>query len=135
VTKVAFIIPYQVHYKSLELPDVKTRDVFSGATIESGRLTGIYGYPIHVSYHMHKAQASRLANTAGKIDLNTAGNNTTSAILAVRWDQWRFGWRRRMTLETVRIPRADTTENTAMIRFSLINRDNEASAISYTVTV
>jgi hypothetical protein len=135
VTKVGFIIPYQVHYKALELPDVKTRDVFSGATIESGRLTGIFGYPIMTSYHMHKPQASRLANTAGNIDLNTAGNNTTSAILAVRWDQWMFGWRRRMTLETSRIPEADTTQIVALMRFGLVYRDTEASAISYNVVV
>lgn len=135
VTKVGFIIPYQVHYKALELPDVKTRDVFSGATIESGRLTGIYGYPVMTSYHMHKAQASRLVNTAGKIDLDTPGNNTKSAILAVRWDQWKFGWRRRMTLETTRIPAADSTEIVALMRFGLTYRDIEASAISYNVTV
>ena len=135
VTRTAFIIPYAVHYKALELADVKTRDVFNGATIESGRLTGIFGYPIYVSHHMHKAQASRLANTAGKIDLNTAGNNTKSAILAVRFDQWMFGWRRRMTLETTRFAAADSTEIVAMMRFGLVYRDTEASAISYNVTV
>lgn len=135
VTRTAFIIPYAVHYKALELADVKTRDVFNGATIESGRLTGIYGYPIYVSHHMHKPQASRLANTAGKIDLDTAGNNTTGSILAVRFDQWMFGWRRRMTLETTRFAAADSTEIVAMMRFGMVYRDTEASAISYNVTV
>lgn len=109
--------------------------MFSGATIESGRLTGIYGYPIYVSHHMHKPQVSRLANTAGKIDLNTAGNNTTSSILAVRFDQWMLGWRRRMTLETTRVPAADSTEIVALMRWGMIYRDTEASAISYNITI
>jgi hypothetical protein len=135
VARTGFIIPWAIHWKALELADVKTRDVFSAATIENGRLTGIYGYPIYVSHHMHKAQASRLANAAGKIDLNTAGNNTTSAILAVRWDQWMFGWRRRMTIETTRIAAADATEIVAMMRYGLVYRDAEASAISYNITV
>jgi hypothetical protein len=135
IARTGFIIPWAVHWKALELPDVKTRDVFNGATIENGRLTNIYGYPIYVSHHMHKAQASRLANTSGKIDLDTAGNNTTSAILAVRWDQWMFGWRRRMTIETTRIAAADATEIVAMMRYGLIHRDNEAAAISYNITI
>lgn len=122
VARTAFIIPHAVHWKALELSDVKTRDVFSGATIEAGRLSGIYGYPIYVSHHMHKPQVSRLANTAGKIDLNTAGNNTTGAILAVRFDQWMLGWRRRMTLETTRVPAADSTEIVALMRWGMIYR-------------
>ena len=135
IARTGFVIPWAVHWKALELPDVKTRDVFNGATIESGRLTNIYGYPIYVSHHMHKAQPNRLANTAGKIDLTTASNNVASAILAVRWDQWMFGWRRRMTIETTRIPAADATEIVAMMRYGLINRDAEACAISYNITV
>lgn len=135
IMRTAFIIPSAVHFKALELADVKTRDVFSGATIENGRLAGIYGYPIYVSHHMHKAQTSRLVNTAGKVDLDTAGNNTTSAILAVRFDQWMFGWRRRMTIETTRVPAADSTEIVALMRWGMVYRDTEASAISYNLTV
>ena len=133
--RTAFIIPWAMHWKALELADVKTRDVFSGATIENGRLAAIYGYPVYVSHHMHKAHANRLANTAGKIDLDTDGNNTKSALLAVRFDQWQLGWRRRMTLETTRIAAADSTEIVALMRWGMVNRDNEAAAISYNMTV
>lgn len=135
INRVAFIVGPHVWFKSLELSDVKTRDVNSAATIENGRLVRIWGYDVMMSYHMHKAQSSRLANAAGKIDLDTAGNNTTGSILAVRWDQWWFGWRRRMTIETTRVPAADATEIVALMRYGLIYRDNEASAISYNVTV
>lgn len=135
VTKVDFIQDLNVRWKSLELAKVETRDVFGAPTIENGRLVNIYGYKVHTSANMHKAQASRKTFTSGKIDLNTAGNNTKGAILAVRWDQWKLGYRRRMTLETTRYARADTTEITALMRVGLIQRDTEAAAISYDLTV
>jgi hypothetical protein len=40
-----------------------------------------------------------------------------------------------MTLETTRIARADTTEIVALMRFGLIYRDSDASAISYNITL
>lgn len=133
--KMSFIVDANVYWKALELDDVKTRDVFSPATLENGRLTGIYGFDVMQSFHMHKAQASRKANTAGKIDLDTAGNNTTGSLLAVRWDHWKFGYRRRMSLETTRVAAADATEIVALMRASLQYRDTDASAISYNLSV
>ena len=90
---------------------------------------------------MHKPAAGLdaanryLTNTSGKIDVDTSGNNTVSSMLAVRFPSWRMGFRRRLTLETTRIPAADATEIVALIRSSLKNRDNEAAAISYNLTV
>jgi hypothetical protein len=40
-----------------------------------------------------------------------------------------------MTIESTRIPAADSTEIVALMRFGLINRDTEAAAISYNLTV
>lgn len=133
--KVSFIIDANTHWAALNLDAVKTRDVFVMPTLENGKLTSIYGYEVMVSPFMHFAQASRLANSAGKIDLDTAGNNTLGAILAVRWDQWKFGWKRRMTMETTRIANADAYEIVCHMRFGLKYRDTEASAISYNVAV
>lgn len=133
--KAFFIVDANVYWKALELDDVKTRDVFSPATLENGRLTGLYGFEVVQSFHMHKAQTSRKANTAGKVDLDTAGNNTTGSLLMVRPDHWRFGYRRRMTLETTRVAAADATEIVAMMRGALTYRDTDASAISYNITV
>ncbi len=88
---------------------------------------------------MHRANQDAtyglMANSAGKVDLDTAANNTTGAILAVRWDQWRFGMRRNVTFEVERIPRADAWEITAIFRAGLVQRDTEASAISYNLTL
>jgi hypothetical protein len=133
--RVAFIVDRATHYKALELPEVKTRDVFGGATLEGGRLTGIWGYPVYMSGHMAKV-TNGLTNPAGKSVLNTAGNNTTGQILAVRWDRWMFGWRRRMTIETNRIAAADSTEIVALMRAGMTySATDDASAISYNITV
>lgn len=134
-TKVAFILDPYTHYKAIQLADVKSLDVFTGATIEAGMLSNIFGSRVHVSGQMHKGGTNLLANSAGKVDLDTQGNNTTGAILCVRWDQWRFGYRRDMTMEVERIPRADAWEVTSLMRFYLAQRDTEASAISYNLTV
>lgn len=134
-SRVGFILDRNTHWKALQIPAIKTRDVFSGATLENGRLTSIYGYPVSVSGQFAKA-TNGLTNTAGKSDLDTAGNNTKGQILAVRWDRWLFGWKRRMTIELERIPRADATEITAMMRFGLIySAADDAAAISYNLTV
>lgn len=134
-----FILDLWTAWKALELPEVKTRDVFAQPTLENGELTGIYGYKVNKSAFMHYANQDATyglkANTAGKLDLDTASNNTTGAILAVRFDQWQFGIRRRMTIETVRVPRSDSTEIVALMRFGMVQRDTEASAISYAVTL
>ena len=134
-SKVSFILDNMTHFKALTLDDVKTRDVFGGATIEGGMLTNIFGYPVDVSLQMCKASDARLSNSAGKVDLDATTNNTLGSILAVRWDQWKFAFRRRMTMEVERVPRADAWEITCLMRAALKQRDTEASAITYNITV
>lgn len=133
--RVGFIIDRHTHWKALELDDIKTRDVFSGATLEAGRLSNIWGYPVYVSGQIAKGGSGK-SNTAGKVDADTAANNTKGQILAVRWDRWQMGWRRRMTIETTRIPAADSTEIVALMRFGLIySNSDDCAAISYNLTV
>ena len=136
-SKVEFYVTTGVHYKTLELTDVKSRDVFSGATIESGQLTGIYGYKINTTTNLcaPDPNGEGLSNTDGKIDQDTAANNTKGTILAVRPDQWRIGYRKDITLETTRIARADAYELVGLMRAGLIQRDTEACAVSYNLTV
>lgn len=137
--QVIFISDLWTHWASLELPEVKTRDAFAQPTIENGDLAAIFGYRYFPSANMHRANQDATyglkANTAGKVDLDTAGNNTKGALLAVRLDHWRLGWKRRMTIETTRVPSADATEIVAIMRFGIAQRDTEASAISYNLTV
>ena len=134
-TKVSFIPDINVYWKSLELEEVKTQDVFSGATLEGGQLKSIWGYEVLPSGQMHRNSGVRKANADGKVDIDVTTNNTTGSLLAVRWDQWKFGWRRRMTMETTRIARADAYEIVALMRIGLIQRDTEASTITYNISV
>ena len=135
VTKVGFIIDLPTHWKALELPEIKTRDTFISPVLEEGKLAGIYGYKVLVSPFMHYMQSDRKANSAGKVDQDTAGNNLYGAILAVRWDQWKFGWKRRATMEATRTAFSDSWEIISMMRFGFKYRSTEASAITYYVGV
>lgn len=138
-SKIGLIVDMATHWKAMELAEVKTRDVFSAPTIENGMLTSIYGYRVIPSPNMHRANQDATyglkANSSGKVDLDTASNNTTGSILAVRWDQWKFGFKRRMTFEIDRDPLTDSTLIVATMRIGLVYRDTEASAISYNLSV
>jgi len=134
-SKVAFIPDGNVHYALAQLPEVKTRDVNSAATVENGFVTNLWGVPSIPSWHMHQASAKRMANSAGKIDADTDSNNTLGAALAVRWDQWKLVYKRRMTMEVTRIANADSWEIVALTRLGLGYRDTEASAILYNIGV
>ena len=136
---VSFITDMHTNWASLQLAELKTTDVNSQATVENGQLTRIWGREVITSANMHRANQDATyglkANTAGKIDLDTAGNNVAGAILAVRWDQWRFGYKRMMNFEIQREPLSDSTLIVVNMRVGMINRDNEAAAISYNVTL
>lgn len=137
-TKVAFLLDYNTMWAALDLPEIKTRDVFGMATIENGMLKRIYNTEVLYAFQMHRyapAAYARKANSAGKVDQDTAGNNLYGAILAVRFDQWKQAYKRRMTIETTRIANADAWEIVALVRWGLAYRDNEASAITYGVGV
>jgi len=136
---VSFITDMHTNWASLVLAELKTTDVNSQATVENGQLTRIWGREVITSANMHRANQDATyglkANTSGKIDLDTASNNTTGSILAVRWDQWRFGYKRMMNFEIQREPLSDSTLIVVNMRVGMINRDNEAAAISYNVTL
>lgn len=134
-TKVGFIVDPNVNWKALTMPEVLTRDVYSGATIENGKFSRIFGYAVDVSGSMHFMSAVRKANSVGKVNTTDATQNLYGAILAVRYDQWKLGWMRHMTLETTRFASSDTNEIVAMMRVGLIQRDTEASAETYGVIV
>lgn len=134
-SKCAFIIDPNVYYALARLPEVKTRDVNSAATVENGFVKSVWNVPVIPSWQMHKASAKRMANSAGKIDADTDANNTLGAIVAVRWDQWKQAYKRRMTIETTRIANADSWEIVAHMRIGLAYRDGEASAVTYNVGV
>jgi hypothetical protein len=135
VSKVAFITDPNVYYALARLPEVKTRDVNSAATVENGFVSKVWGVPVIPSWQYHRASAKRMANSAGKIDADTDSNNTLGSFVCVRWDQWKQAYKRRMTLETTRLASSDSWEIVAHMRIGLAYRDGEASAITYNVGV
>ena len=141
-SKVTLIPCAAAYWKSLQLASVKTRDVWTNATLESGELRRIWGYEVRPSFWMHYDESGSvagayelLAQTDGKVDQDTDSDNTTGAILAVRWDQWAFAWKRRMTIEVTRFPASDSSQIVALARFGMTYRDTDAAAISYNVAI
>ena len=123
------------YWKALELANLKVKNLFDNYTLLNGELTSIWGYKVRPSGFMHANSAKLMANSAGKIDADTDSNNTLGAILAVRYDQWLFGYKRRMTIETQRWIDADATQIVALARVGLAQRDTEAAAETYNVLV
>lgn len=146
-SKVSFICDPHTFVKVAQLAEVYTKDVYSRPTLENSFFAPLYifGYMVRPSWFMHNAGVlmatvttatyMNKANSAGKIDQDTEANNTLGALLAVRWDQWALKWKRRMTIETQRIPESDATQIVALARWGLGYRDTDASAISYNLTV
>ena len=134
-TKVAFIVDYNVMWALMDLPELKTRDVSSFATIENGFVARVYRTEILNAFQMHRMASDRKAQTDGKIDQDTTTDNTTGSILAVRFDQWKQAFKRKMTIETTRIANADSWEVVALLRWGMAYRDNEASSITYNIGI
>jgi hypothetical protein len=135
--KADYIVDANVYWAAQQIASVKTRDVFLQATLENGMFSGIWGYKVHPSWFMHYRSSTnpRKANTAGKVDLTSQGNNTRGAILMVRWDQWLLGYKRNMTMKLQDIPDSDAQQLIVTARLGLVYRDTEASAIAIDVAV
>lgn len=133
-SQIAFIVDPNTWFAAAQLPEAKDRNQ-TILNVSGGFVQNAYTVPVIASWQMHYRQASRKANTAGKVDLDTAGNNLYGAILAVRFDQWKLGYKRRMTMETTRYAKSDSWEITALARWGLIYRDAYAAAVTYYVGV
>jgi hypothetical protein len=135
LAKCSFIIDPNIYKASLKMATVKTKDVWTNATMESGILTKLWGYDIFPSWNFASESTTRKTNSAGEVDEVTAANNLYGCILGVRWDQWKLGYKRRMTIETTRFANSDSWEIVALARWGLVYRDTDASALTYGLTV
>jgi HK97 family phage major capsid protein len=135
LAKCSFIIDPNVYKASLKMATVKTKDVWTNATMESGVLTKLWGYDIYPSWNFASESTTRKTNSAGEVDEVTAANNAYGCILGVRWDQWKLGYKRRMSIETTRFANSDSWEIVALARWGLMYRDVEAAAVTYGITV
>lgn len=137
-SKVNFIVDGNTYYAVSNLPELKTRDVHPAATIVEGLIDRVYKVGVIPSWQMCRstlATPTLLANTAGKVATGTPANNTTGTVVAVRWDQWKLAYKRRMTMELTRRPESDSWDIVFLTRLGLGYRDNEASAVLYNVGV
>ncbi len=124
--KLLFVLDSDTGIAATNIATLKTRDVYSKATLEEGMLTSVWRIGVVESGFMY------LANSAGKISTNTA-NNTLGRLLCFRPDQWASRWKRRLQTEVTYYPRADVTEVVAHMRWGLAYRDANAAAISYNI--
>jgi hypothetical protein len=127
-SKLVYISDISTMLKALELVDVKTQDVFKGATLENGVLAGIWG-----SAYLSSAQMA-LAYTAGKIS-TTAGNNTKGRLACVYPNYVAMVWKRQVTFKTEEDIDADVTKMVASLRVAFQARGAGASTVSYNLTV
>lgn len=128
--KIFFLIDFSTFQASLDLLPKLTRDVAGNdASLFTGEFENLWGIPIYMSGFL------ALSNSAGKIDLDTPGNNTKGQILAVYAPYWAFVFKRNITIEMQRSPDSETFEFYGSMRFSLTRRSAAAAAISYDLTV
>ena len=118
------------YYQLIDIDEVVTVDKFGpSATVRTGGLDGVDGVRIHPSEEMV------LANTAGKIDLDTPTLNTRGNLVIWNRRQFRLGFRRRMNMEVERVPFADGGYLVASMRVAFQARDTEGVAVGFNIDV
>ncbi len=123
----AFIIDGDTHSASLDIAALKTDDVKrTNATLASGVLINMWGVDIFVSGFMPTA------NSSGKVP---AAGAALGRILAVYAPYWAFGYKRKVTIETARLPLEQATVLVATLRLGFLARGAGASAVTYNLTV
>lgn len=99
------------------------------ATVNTGRVPLIDGVELYPS------QELVLANTAGKVDQDTAANNTTGTFIISARMGWTLGYRRQITTSVDFLPYYDSYQFTATARIALINQDTVSSAVIYNIAI
>jgi hypothetical protein len=99
------------------------------ATVNNGMLPNIDGIPVFPSQEMV------LANSAGKIDLDTTTNNLYGRIAMAAKQGWTIGYRRQITTNVDYLSYYDSYQFTATLRIAFINKDGYASAAAFGVNV
>ncbi len=127
---------FSTYAKMLDLDEVTTLDKYgSQATILTGELGRLYGHPVIPS------QVISLTEADGKVS-TTANNNTKGQVVVFNRRGFVTGWRRRIRLETERIPATDQTRIVWSLRrgfgrFTPTGNVSgiEAAAVGYNITV
>jgi hypothetical protein len=86
----------------LDIDEFKTLDkAGNAASILTGQVARVYNHPVISSIALKKTDAT------GSYDADTAGNNLYGSIVTFNRNGFKWGWRRRIKVETERIPATD----------------------------
>jgi HK97 family phage major capsid protein len=128
-----FVMDINTFIRSLSVANFRTLDKFGPqATVFTGQLGAVEGIPVIVSEQM------KLADSDGKV--TNAGNVTnTGRLLIFNRSQWRVGFKRDLTIETVRD--AQKRQNIMVISFRIALQERSGarstathSALQYNIT-
>ena len=116
-------------------PVLNARIYNGGKDLLSGQVAAILGYPVISSPAMSKTEADGKVSTTGS-------NNTKGQVLTFNRRGFKVGWRRRVRLETERIPATDQSRIVASLRMGFTRftptgaaSGIEAADVIYNITV
>ena len=125
-SELAYIMDVNTYIKALSVSTFRTLDKFGPqATLLTGQLGAVDGIPVIVSEQM------RLSDADGKVT-SGGSSNTKGRLLIVNRSQWRVGFKRELTIETVRD--AQKRQNIMVVSFRIALQERSGSRSSATHT-
>ena len=120
-SEMVYITDVNTFIRCLGVDSFRTLDKFGPhATVLTGQLGAVEGIPVIVSEQMKPADAD------GKV--TDGGNDTdTGRLLIVNRGQWRVGYKRELTIETVRDPQKRQNVMVVSFRIALQERSGSRS--------
>ena len=123
--QLVYITDINTFIRSLSVGNFRTLDKFGPqATVLTGQLGAVEGIPVIVSEQM------KLAASDGKVTDGVAG--TTGRLLIVNTSQWRVGFKRELSIETVRDPQERQNIMVVSFRIALQERSGTRSTATHT---
>jgi HK97 family phage major capsid protein len=125
-SELVYITDINTFIRSLSVGNFRTLDKFGPqATLLTGQLGAVEGIPVIVSEQM------ALADTDGKVTDSGNGTDTGRLLIANR-SQWRVGFKRELTIETVRDPQKRQNIMVVSFRIALQERSGNRSTATHT---
>ena len=124
-SEVVYLTDVNTFIRSLSVANFRTLDKFGPqATVLTGQLGAVEGIPVIVSEQMLLTAAD------GKVTDGTAG--TVGRLLILNRSQWRVGFKRELTIETVRDPQKRQNIMVVSFRIALQERSGTRSTATHT---
>ena len=125
-SELAYITDVNTFIKALSIDSFRTLDKFGpNATLLTGQLGAVEGIPVIVSEQL------RLADADGKVTDGGSANDK-GRLLLVNRTQWRVGFKRELTIETVRD--AQRRQNVMVVSFRIALQERSGARASATHT-